>query len=111
MLSKLRRASALEAVSSPDCRAFQTWTSVFRTSPSPGGRRTRWHYMAWLEISGRTAAGGLPTKPAILAGSIPEGGLMSDPSAYPYATYLNVHYAPLETIDVQDLVNRCKDQW
>jgi mannose-6-phosphate isomerase-like protein (cupin superfamily) len=24
---------------------------------------------------------------------------------------LNIHYAPLETIDVQDLVNRCKDQW
>jgi len=36
---------------------------------------------------------------------------MSDPSSYPYATHLDILHAPLETIDVQDLVNRCKDQW
>jgi len=36
---------------------------------------------------------------------------VADPSSYPYATHLNIHYAPLETIDVQDLVNHCKDQW
>jgi mannose-6-phosphate isomerase-like protein (cupin superfamily) len=37
---------------------------------------------------------------------------MADPSAYPYATHLNVYYAPLERIDVPALVEACcTDQW
>ncbi len=36
---------------------------------------------------------------------------MADPAAYPYKTYLNVHYAPLELVDVQTLVDACTDAW
>ncbi|HMH83488.1 MAG TPA: cupin domain-containing protein [Gemmatimonadales bacterium] len=36
---------------------------------------------------------------------------MTQPSSYPYATHLNVHYAPLERIDVQQLVDACTDPW
>jgi mannose-6-phosphate isomerase-like protein (cupin superfamily) len=36
---------------------------------------------------------------------------MSDPKSYPYATHLNVLYAPLETIDVPALVRACSDAW
>jgi mannose-6-phosphate isomerase-like protein (cupin superfamily) len=36
---------------------------------------------------------------------------MSDGTAYPYATHTNVHYAPLEVIDVPALVAACTDQW
>jgi mannose-6-phosphate isomerase-like protein (cupin superfamily) len=36
---------------------------------------------------------------------------MSNPSAYPYATHLNVYYEPLEVVDVQALVDACTDQW
>jgi mannose-6-phosphate isomerase-like protein (cupin superfamily) len=36
---------------------------------------------------------------------------MADQPSYPYATHLNVLYAPLEIVDVQALVNACKDQW
>ena len=36
---------------------------------------------------------------------------MPDQSSYPYATHLNVYYAPLERIDVQALVDACTDQW
>jgi len=32
-------------------------------------------------------------------------------SSYPYATHLNVYYAPLERIDVPALVAACTDQW
>jgi mannose-6-phosphate isomerase-like protein (cupin superfamily) len=31
--------------------------------------------------------------------------------AYPYATHLNVQFAPLERIDVPALVRACTDQW
>jgi hypothetical protein len=30
---------------------------------------------------------------------------------YPYTTHLNVHYAPLELVDVPALVAACKDRW
>src|SRR5688572_24305582 len=30
---------------------------------------------------------------------------------YPYATHLNVHYAPLELVDVPALVAACTDRW
>ena len=30
---------------------------------------------------------------------------------YPYATHLNIHYGPLEVIDVPALVAACKDRW
>src|SRR5438093_475038 len=30
---------------------------------------------------------------------------------YPYATHLDVHYAPLEVVDVQALVDACTDKW
>jgi hypothetical protein len=36
---------------------------------------------------------------------------MSDPKSYPYATHLNVHYGPLEVVDVPALVAACKDRW
>jgi len=36
---------------------------------------------------------------------------MTQPSSYPYATHLNVRYAPLERIDVQQLVDACTDPW
>jgi mannose-6-phosphate isomerase-like protein (cupin superfamily) len=39
------------------------------------------------------------------------GGQMSDSTAYPYATHTNVHYAPLEVIDVPALVAACTDRW
>jgi mannose-6-phosphate isomerase-like protein (cupin superfamily) len=31
--------------------------------------------------------------------------------AYPYATHLNVFYPPLAVVDVQPLVDACKDRW
>jgi dTDP-4-dehydrorhamnose 3,5-epimerase-like enzyme len=37
---------------------------------------------------------------------------MSDsPGSYPYATHLNIKFAPLELVDVQALVSACTDQW
>ena len=36
---------------------------------------------------------------------------MSDSSAYPYATYLDIKFPPLERIDVPSLVRACTDQW
>jgi mannose-6-phosphate isomerase-like protein (cupin superfamily) len=32
-------------------------------------------------------------------------------ASYPYATHLNIHYAPLEVVDVPALVNACTDPW
>ncbi|MGH9601530.1 MAG: hypothetical protein ACRD24_03985 [Terriglobales bacterium] len=31
--------------------------------------------------------------------------------SYPYATHLNVYYAPLELVDVPALVAACTDRW
>ena len=31
--------------------------------------------------------------------------------SYPYATYLDILCAPLEVVDVQGLVDACKDRW
>ena len=31
--------------------------------------------------------------------------------SYPYATHLNILYAPLEVVDVQALVDACTDRW
>ena len=36
---------------------------------------------------------------------------MSDTPSYPYATHLNIYYGPLERVDVQKLVEECRDQW
>ncbi len=36
---------------------------------------------------------------------------MSDPSAYPYATHLDILHGPLDRIDVQALVDACRDRW
>src|SRR5919108_5920270 len=33
------------------------------------------------------------------------------PTQYPYATHLNVHYGPLEVVDVPALVAACTDRW
>lgn len=33
------------------------------------------------------------------------------PTSYPYATHLNIQYAPLELVAVQSLVDACTDQW
>ena len=35
----------------------------------------------------------------------------SSQAAYPYVTHLNIHYDQLELVDVQSLVDACKDQW
>ena len=36
---------------------------------------------------------------------------MSDAQAYPYATFLDVRYAPLEVVDVPALVGAVRDRW
>ena len=36
---------------------------------------------------------------------------MADTPSYPYATHLNVYYAPLERVDVPALVASCTDRW
>src|SRR5262245_20225438 len=36
---------------------------------------------------------------------------MPDAPSYPYATHLNIHYAPLEVVDVTALVAACTDHW
>ena len=36
---------------------------------------------------------------------------MSEPRAYPYATYLNVQFPALSLIDVASLVDACTDRW
>ncbi len=36
---------------------------------------------------------------------------MADATPYPYATHLDVLYAPLTRIDLQVLVDACRDQW
>lgn len=36
---------------------------------------------------------------------------MPDPNDYPYKTYLNLLYQPLEVVDVNRLVAECKDTW
>jgi hypothetical protein len=36
---------------------------------------------------------------------------MADTPNYPYATYLNVYYPPLEVVDVPALVAACTDRW
>lgn len=36
---------------------------------------------------------------------------MPEPTSYPYATHLNVHFKPLELVDLQPLVDACTDRW
>jgi len=36
---------------------------------------------------------------------------MSEAKDYPYKTYLNILYEPLEVIDVPALVDACTDEW
>jgi len=36
---------------------------------------------------------------------------MTEKGAYPYATHLNILYEPLQVVDVQALVDACKDRW
>ena len=36
---------------------------------------------------------------------------MTEPTPYPYVTRMDVRYAPLERIDVQELVDACTDRW
>jgi len=36
---------------------------------------------------------------------------VSDPSAYPYETRLNVYYKPLEIVDEQKLADECEFKW
>jgi dTDP-4-dehydrorhamnose 3,5-epimerase-like enzyme len=35
----------------------------------------------------------------------------ASPLSFPYATHLNIHYGPLELVDVPALVAACRDQW
>ena len=36
---------------------------------------------------------------------------MSDAAPYPYATHLDILHAALEVVDVQKLVDACRDEW
>jgi mannose-6-phosphate isomerase-like protein (cupin superfamily) len=36
---------------------------------------------------------------------------MSEPRAYPYATYLNVQFPALSLVDVPSLVDACNERW
>jgi hypothetical protein len=36
---------------------------------------------------------------------------MTDPKDYPYATHLDVKFAPLSVVDVPALVAACKERW
>jgi mannose-6-phosphate isomerase-like protein (cupin superfamily) len=36
---------------------------------------------------------------------------MADTQQYPYATHLNLHFGPLEVVDVPALVAACTDRW
>jgi mannose-6-phosphate isomerase-like protein (cupin superfamily) len=36
---------------------------------------------------------------------------MSDPAAFPYATYLDIKFDPLSVVDVPALIAACKDRW
>lgn len=36
---------------------------------------------------------------------------MANESSYPYVTHLNVHYGPMELVDVPALVAECTDRW
>lgn len=36
---------------------------------------------------------------------------MADASSYPYATHLDILYPPLTRVDLQALVDACRDQW
>src|ERR1700689_1111082 len=40
-----------------------------------------------------------------------KGPAMSGPQEYPYVTRLDVHYKPLEIIDVKALADACTDKW
>jgi mannose-6-phosphate isomerase-like protein (cupin superfamily) len=37
--------------------------------------------------------------------------MADEQKSYPYATHLNVHYSPLEIVDVPTLVAACTDRW
>lgn len=36
---------------------------------------------------------------------------MTDSEAYPYKTYLNIIYQPLEVVDLNTLIEACSDPW
>jgi mannose-6-phosphate isomerase-like protein (cupin superfamily) len=36
---------------------------------------------------------------------------MSDPKQHPYATHLDIKFAPLERVDIQPLIDACRDAW
>lgn len=36
---------------------------------------------------------------------------MSDPTAYPYDTHLDIRFGPLERVDVQALADACEHPW
>jgi Cupin domain len=40
-----------------------------------------------------------------------KGMMMSETRSYPYATHLDVRFAPLELVDVPALVAACTDRW
>ena len=35
----------------------------------------------------------------------------TEPESYPYSTHLNIHYSPLDLVDVPGMVAACKDRW
>jgi mannose-6-phosphate isomerase-like protein (cupin superfamily) len=36
---------------------------------------------------------------------------VNDPASHPYATYLDVKFAPMSVVDVPGLIAACKDRW
>ena len=36
---------------------------------------------------------------------------MAEKPSYPYVTHLNIHYRPMELVDIPALVAACKDRW
>src|SRR5262249_27234531 len=41
----------------------------------------------------------------------PSSGLANPSNTYPYATHLDIRYAPMEVVDVPALVAACTDRW
>jgi hypothetical protein len=65
------------------------------------------------DLLGSSAEYRRPSTPEAIRLYAKEPHIMSSasPSSFPYATHLNVHYGPLELVDVPALVAACRDQW
>jgi mannose-6-phosphate isomerase-like protein (cupin superfamily) len=48
---------------------------------------------------------------AVVILSVSTERAMEQSSAYPYATYLDIHFQPLDLVDIPTLVAACTDRW